>query len=468
MNKKLIFTGFAIFISLIFLMAPIGAASHSISAATTTSTNYQPNPSLNTQVSWSTFNSSMSYNQYLNSTGGINYLNVQNGSGNFIALNPSDIQSKDLQKDNLSKGPVWDTNIWSCAPPGYDIATTYGVSGNNVYYTAGENTTNGASGYIYYEIPTSDLPSNNPAYDYITIIYSLAGTDQTGVSGSINIQNSSNNAYTIQSITPGQSGYISISLEQIEKESGYRATFNTTGSGATNYVKIRGMIGTPASTTDNIYNLSIEGMALTTYSMTLGSNSTGAHINQGIGNIYLADFNPAVPMTISTNGYSENLTQPMSLTNYSVTQTPLTSGNYIEQVGYQATFSLPSSPDLSYSASNFSLPLSVPASQFQVLEVNGVSYVSSLGNKTNGTAVLLSSVNPTSTISYLAYVDYTATQWQSISHPAGIFTVDGIEYYWFIVVGAIAGLLGLAGGVRHAHNKADQREEVKGMGPKVR
>ena len=43
-----------------------------------------------------------------------------------------------------------------------------------------------------------------------------------------------------------------------------------------------------------------------------------------------------------------------------------------------------------------------------------------------------------------------------------------IEYYWFIAVGAIAGLLGLAGGVRHAHNKAEQTEKVKGIGPRGR
>ena len=471
MNKKLILTGFAIFISLIFLMAPIGAASHSISPATTSSTNYQPNPSLNTQATWSSFNSSMAYNEYINATGNPAYLNVENGTGNYITINPQDIQSKDLQGEKITNFGYENSSAILGDTGGNDVSYSISTSTENgepIIITKAVSTNSTTAGWgsgAEYNIPIADYPSSNIAYDYITMIIS-SNITTAGPDAVISIFNSTGTQiYLKPSITNGVE-FISMNLEQLENK--YGIGLNTTaGKGYSSSIRIVDWLAIPADITGTYYT-QIDGFAFTTYPITLGTNDTGAIITHGTGNIYLNNFKPTVPMAIINNGYSENLTQPMSLTNYTTTQTPITSGNYIEQVGYQATFSLPSSPDLSYSATNFTLPLSVPASQFKVLEVNGVSYVSSLGNKTNGTAVLLSSVNPTSTISYLAYVDYTATQWQSVSHPAGIFTVDGIEYYWFIAVGAIAGLLGLAGGVRHAHTKADQTEKVKGMGPKGR
>ena len=468
MNKKLILTGFAIFISLIFLMAPLGAASHSISPAATSSLNYQPNPSLNTQATWTSFNSSMAYNQYVNGTGKPAYLNVEPGSGDYIFIKGNDIKSTYLQGDNVSGG-IWDAPMTAGTPGGLAGGSTgqFGIASSgvgNVFYL-NANTSNTAE-TVYNQMPkninATSFPSDNLAYDYITIIVHLTGKALTGVSGNIKLQNGTTGSpaqATILTVTPGQTAYISENLADIAKNSGLN--FNLTGSNAINAVPIITSVNLPSYTSSNIYNLTVTGLALSTYPMSMGTNSTGAIITNSTGNdISLGNFKPAVPMTIINNGYTENLTQPLSVLNYTTTQTPITSGNYIEQVGYQATFGLPTGLDISYTAANFTLPLSVPADQFQALDVNGVSYLSTLGNKTNGTVVLLSSVNPTSKISYLAYVDFTPSQWQSISHPAGIFTIAGIEYYWFIAVGAIAGLLGLAGGVRHAHNKAEQTEKI--------
>lgn len=462
MNKKLILTGFAIFISLIFLMAPIGAASHSISPAATTSTNYQPNPSLNVQATWSSYNSSMAYNEYVNSTGQPEYLNVENGTGNYISIDPEDIVSKGyLQQEKLGGYEPWNES------------TTAGLSTTNISYTVNPITENGvqilgieanvigtnggwASGNTM-QIPISDYASSNLAYDYLTMIISANLTG--GADSNIQVYNSTGTSIAITPIITTGEAYITISMQEIEDKYGIGLN-DTAGKGYSSYFGIQDRITLPSGAAVGKYYSQIDTLSLTTYPITFGSNATGTIITQKTGNIHLANFKPAVPMEILNNGYSENLTQLMSLTNYTTTQTPITSGNYIEQVGYQATFGLPSAPDLSYGAANFTLPLSVPADQFQALDVNGVSYLNEIGNKTNGTVVLLSSVDATSSISYLAYVDFTPSQWQSISHPAGIFTIAGIEYYWFIAVGAIAGLLGLAGGVRHAHNKAEQTEKI--------
>ena len=473
MNKKLILTGFAIFISLIFLMAPVASASHSISPASATQTNYQPNPQLNTQATWTTFNSSMAWNEYLNGTGKPAYLNVENGTGNYITINTKDIQAKALSNDKLPNGYYANSSSaysvgYQEVPQGGAVFSSIGSNPVSVSLNESNAAAQGCTGSgtgIGTMINVNNI-SSNPNFDYITAQYSFTGPAAVNAYANIEIFNTTTSSTSTnmgadkaaRELHPGQSGYFSFNL----------ASLNLTSSFLTNSKELYIMFNFYLPTGSNTYTITINGLSLTTYPISLGMNSTGSQVTSGIGNIHLSNFKPAINMAIGSNGYSENLTQPMSLTNYTTTQTPITSGNYIEQVGYQATFSLPSSPDLSYSASNFTLNLSVPATQIQVLEVNGVSDTSLLGNKTNGTVVLLSTVNPTSTISYLAYVDFTASEWQSISHPAGIFTIAGIEYYWFIAVGAIAGLLGLAGGVRHAHNKAEQTEKVKGIGPRGR
>lgn len=463
MNKKLILTGFAIFISLIFLMAPLGAASHSISPAATSSVNYQPNPSLNTQATWSSYNSSMAYNEYINATGGQGYLNVQNGTGNYISLNTQDIRSPELQNDNLSTSSKWDTAGWglNSASPLYGSDIQSGTSKGTVYVQLNESDSGAIGGNTGVSIPLADYPSNNINYDYVTMAAQLSGPTQTGVRAGIQIEpNSADNVNPmLKYIYPGQTYYFSMNLNQIKAQERSTENFNTTATGTTSLFA-GAWINLPKSANDYVYNFTVTAMAFTSYPIALGENATGQQIIQSSGNAQLSNFNPAVPMTIVNDGYSENLTQPLSMTNETITQTPITSGNYIEQVGYQATFSLPSVPDISYGAANFTLPLSVPAGQFQALDVNGVSYLSTLGNKTNGTVVLLSSVNPTSKISYLAYVDYTASQWQSISHPAGIFTYDGIAYYYFIAIGVIAALIGLGVASKRANTKAKQAEKV--------
>ena len=59
-------------------------------------------------------------------------------------------------------------------------------------------------------------------------------------------------------------------------------------------------------------------------------------------------------------------------------------------------------------------------------------------------------------------VDYTQSQWNSISNSPGLFTLAGIEYYWWIAVGGLATLIGLGGAAKHAGTKADQERIRRG------
>ena len=55
---------------------------------------------------------------------------------------------------------------------------------------------------------------------------------------------------------------------------------------------------------------------------------------------------------------------------------------------------------------------------------------------------------------FLQIVDYTQSQWTSISSPPGIFTLAGIEYYWEEFIIAILAIVGVGAGAasRHASN----------------
>jgi hypothetical protein len=473
---KILIPSFAILTALIFLMSPVQAAQQSASPLVATSVNYQPNPSLNANVTWSTFNSSMSWNEYLNSTGHPGYINAEPSISykNYISINPSDIIApKILQNDTLGKSNInWgatNTTAPSSTPTNITDSLQYKTIGGvpEVTLYANATSTHGA-GVVdaTFPIEAPDYPSQNLQYDYLTAIFSVNIPASSGAIGQIFVNNATAYGYITPQVTSG-TYYITENLLQFEKSINYAETFNTTaGDGYSAKLFIGPQLNIPSGAPAGTYSITLNALAFTRYPITFGSNASGT-ITQNAGNLQLSVFHPDINnVSIVNGGYSEALSQELSNINYTATQTPISSGNYIEQVGYQGTFSFPSEPDLTYTGANFTLPLSVPGSQFQALDVNGVSYLSNIGNKTNGTVVLLSSPNPTSSTSYLAYIDFTASQWQTISSPPGFFSIAGIEYYWFIAIGAIASLLGLAGAVRHAHTKADQTERVSRMGPR--
>ena len=464
MNKKLILTGFAIFISLIFLMAPLGAASHSITPATSPSTSYQPDPTLNTNATWATFYHGWNATEYNNGTANTTLnAGVSNYYANPISVNPTDIQANGtLQNEKIGTSSfIWENaSAYSNHSTTNDSSYAKITSSNGSLKISGDTSPEASTNAEFGKsINIANFPSNNLQYDYMTFIYGLSGASMTGVNANIYLWNSTSHGSQFGSnIYPGQVEYITENLAQFQKQIGYQATFNTSGAGKTNCIEIYPQLNMPESSTTQDYTLTIYGMAFTSYAMDLGTNSTG-QVAQSLGNAQLQHFAPSFPyQKIIDNGYSVALSA--SPNNLTQVQTPLASGNYIEQVQYSGTFGLPSAPDLSYSASNITFPLTVPASQVQVLTLGGTSYINSLGNKSNGTAQLVSGINPTSSTSFYAIVDYTASQWQSISHPAGFFTYDGIAYYYWLAIGAIASLLALGVGVRHAQTKREQTEKV--------
>ena len=457
---------FAIIGTAMFLLSAGGAFAATPSGGTV---HIQPNPTLNTNVTWSTFYHGWNPLEYSNGTGN-QTLNagLNSAYGNPLTINPADIQSSSFKETLGTSGIYWNKTYNTY---GGNLGTLSPGAGKLTMVTTSSNTTV-AQGKLYWNISSAYIPSLNPQYDYVTILYT---STQTGTG----------NAY-IQTAVGNGSNQVALSAQgtQIKNETAIESKSNSQPTTGTTFESLQAsdfvknfnsgymLIGTsqtlPETTTNGAItvNTTILGLMLTSNPVSLGTftNATGQHPITGMetadGQDVASAFNPDFSWSsITNNGYSVAVSQPLQ--NLTTQQNAISSGNYIEQVEYQGQFDLPTAPDLSYGPANLTEQFNVSTAQTQVLDINGVSYLSTISGK-NGTIQLLSSVNPNSKTQFLQIVDYTQSQWNSISVAPGIFTIAGIEYYWWIAVGGLATLIGLAGAAKHAGTKADQERIRRG------
>ena len=464
MNKVALF---AILGTAMFLLSGATAFAATPSSATV---HIQPNPTLNTNITWSTFYNGWNPLEYSNGTAN-QTLNAQPSEfyQNPITVNASAIQSSSLHQEISS---TWWNNSanWWIANGGYDTVTTVSnttTNGEPSITIAGNASALGATEQQA-EIPFtwSQMPSQNLAYDYISITGYTYGTSvPISTSAILTNQTSSGAGHFNNFLTSiNESAVFTQNGNSMQRNEPF---FLSTAINAPNVslststgISIGISLSTPEETSTPLY-ITITGMAITTYPLTLGETSTGGeHAATGsLGNSHLTTLNPSFPWTKIQNGYSVAVSQPLQ--NLTTQQNAISSGNYIEQVEYQGQFNLPTAPDLSYGSANLTEAFNISTTQTQVLDINGVSYLSTISGK-NGTVQLLSSVSPNSQTQFLQIVDYTQSQWNSISVAPGIFTIAGIEYYWWIAVGGLATLIGLAAAARHAGTKADQEKIRRG------
>ena len=372
---------------------------------------------------------------------------------NYISINPADILANHtLTYDKLgSMSENWtQASGQSNAPTGGAVVSQTTTDGHYTFTVNTSAATGNVEAY-HTQVLLSNFPSDNPSYDYLTVIYGLTGQAMTGVNACVLLDNGSAN-HQLSLLTPGQISYQSISLAQFQKSSNYAVTFNTSGKGATNQLMILYYLSLPKTTIAADYTFTVYGLAFTDYPLTLGQNATGATISQSGNSAKLSTLDPDFAwQAITDNGYTAAVSQPLQ--NLTTQQSAINTLNYIEQVEYQGQFNLPTAPDISYGAANLTEHFNVSTLQTQVLDINGVSYLSTISGK-NNTIQLLSSVNPNGQTQFLQIVDYTQSQWTSISSPPGIFTLAGIEYYWEEFIIAILAIVGVGGGAaaRHASN----------------
>ena len=445
LSKKTIIGGSVIFIAFLFILmafSPALAGTGQGIQPATAEKSYIPNPTLNTNITWSAYNSTWAPMQYWNGTG---YQNRTAGDSTYyknpITVNTGDIITNGTLQNDKVAGTIWNTMaVLTPNSAGYGTVATAGNSTiggiTEPYMTLNTSAAGGASTYLR-NMPTisiTDLPSNNLKYDYITYGATLTGANITGVSASLTIYNGSTNTFSGFIIYPGQSIYASISLAYLEQLNGGKG-FNTTGSQAATEFVLEPFISLPQTTVNDDYKLTINELALTQYPYLLGENSTGSTQNIIKGEAHLSKFAPTVPMKVLNNGYSVAVSQEM--TNTTESQAAINDGNYIEEATYQGTLTLPTAPDLSYGTANVSLNMTLPGNQYEVATLNGVSYLSEIQAKNNGTYTF-GIVNPNTPNSVILEAKYTSAQWDASTNAPSFFTLRGLEYYWW--VGVIGGL----------------------------
>ena len=463
-QKRLAIAGFfAIFIALLFMISSVpaqaGTGHSQQETGFTTNVNYIPNPVLNSNVTWSTFYHNWKPLEYNNgSIKGNLTLNAQLNSEykNPITILPQDIQANGtLTNDKLGTEKA----IWENISQWQDFGTNSGGAINTIttskdHINIEMNTSKESANTLkeQYIIPIANYPSNNIQYDYLTMIYGLSGAQMSGVNAEIIFANQTGNVKTTQTpITPNEFAYQSINLKQIEEYGTTKDNFNTSGKGYSDEISITPELNLPISTTNEKYTLTIYGFAFTYYPITMGTNYTGSIITQSGSEMHLSTFSPSFNwQEITENGYSVSISQTMK--NETESQTSINNGVYTEQATYQGILSLPETPDLTYSNSYISMKMNITGKQFLVANMNGISYLSEVQAKTNGTFVF-STVNPNSANTVIIEVEYTTAQWTASSGAPSIWSIAGIEYYWYILLGAGLGLIGLGTGIKsHANS----------------
>ena len=472
MNKRIIFS----IIALATILFSAGSAFAASTPQTYVPGIYEPNPSMNGNITWSSFHNGWTPLEYNNGTANTT-LNTGFSQyyANPITVNPLDIQSNQLYATSDGYN---NTANWTTAPTAtfgssltQHIVTSTTQNGHSVIQFQTNATSNTTTQWTpFFDIPFAKYPSNNLMYDYIT----LELTTNTSITASgqsvdvlvqnttggftvnqrhINITNDKATTGTQTNIYPTNTLYFTAPIGSFAGEN-----WNNTASDG---ICIQININMPKYQSTNLLTVTVQTLQLTTAPLYLGTtaiNQTNVPAYANVGNTQLQTLSPDFQWSAITNsGYSVAVSQKMSdLTNVTVSQAAISSGNYVEQVTYGASFSLPGAPDLTYKNFNLTQSMSVPGSQFIALDVNGVSYSSQVSNQTTNKTFGFGAVNPQDP-SYFAVVDYTESQWNSISSSPGIFTIAGIEYYYWLAVGALIGVLGIGAGAKHSANvRAEQ------------
>ena len=438
--------------------AVTGQGSQNQANSFTASKGIQPFMSMNTNVTWSTFYAGWNPLEFNTSTANET---LTTGLSNFytnpISINSSKIQTSALNDVNSS------INVSSSEILYHETGQNYTVNKTTNSVTLGSNGTVTENLMYGYKIPITAFPSNNIAFDFLTMSGYICGVHTTGQYASFHITNSSGdnvwltfkNGTIIKSSASTQFGngafFISAPISAMTNNL-TNLNFSKTSS-----IGLTIQLNQPIGKSLNLIGVRMTGIAISTSPYTLGTTNGKIYQAYYGNNEEMSQFAPNFKWTkITNNGYTVATSQPLQ--NVKVSQTAISNGSYIEEVQTQGQFSLPNAPDLSYGSANITEQLNVSSSQVMVLDISGLSYLSTISGK-NGTINLISSINPTSSTSFLEIVEYTSSQWNSISGPPGFFSVAGVEYYFDEIVLGLTALLGIGGAA--AHRRAAQLRRVK-------
>ena len=323
--------------------------------------------------------------------------------------------------------------------------------GNTLTFTVSGNSTKGTSSSIHQTVPVADYPSNNLNYDYITGTLSMSGPKITGATSWFYFTNSTgvNTHFPNEKIAPGQNIYFSLPISDLAM-----GLNTTTGKGYSASILINIGINTPVGATEtDTWKTTVSGLAFTDYAIPLGTNSTGSPVVNAIDPTMSTFGSAALTYSkVINNGYTVSVSQPLQ--NVTVSQTNINDGIFIEEATYQGTFELPTAPDLTYANSYISMNMTTPGSQYEVANLNGISYLTTLQTKNNG-SYTFTAVNPNTPNTLILEEKFTASQWNASTNAPSIFSLAGIEYYWWVGLIGLMSIIGL-GAAASSHFSGDE------------
>ena len=459
---------------------PASAAATTASPTVLTTNSIQPNPLMMGNITWSSFQSNWSNPLTYQSGANVTDTSILPASLNTgvytnpITVNPADIVAPTVLQGDKIGTQYWNNSAnWAIGSILYGDAIAKTANGSyngqqTVETTMNTSNTNSNLYTSYMTIPITALPSNNPSYDYITMIYGMTGPSLTGSYAEMQIRDYTSektgtwtagiNSTTEQlqktgtTINTGQYGLFTASLQQMNNMMGAQPLFNLTGTNSITNIQIMATLHLPAATGDNTYTLTIYGLAITETPLNLGTvinnNSPSTAVAMSGNAMYLSQLNANFKYTaIENGGYTAAVAQSFNQSNDpTVSQAAISQGNYIEQVTYQsAGYKLPTATDLTYGTFTMTQTMNgIAGSQYVVANLGGVSYTTQI-NKLNGTTAMYYGIiaNPNTNSSMILTLDYTASQWNSVSGAPPFFSLAGLEYYWWVGLIGFFSLIGL-------------------------
>ena len=86
--------------------------------------------------------------------------------------------------------------------------------------------------------------------------------------------------------------------------------------------------------------------------------------------------------------------------------------------------------------------MSIAGNQYEVANLNGISYLSAITTLKNGTFVF-GTINPNAQNTLILETEFTAQQWNASTSAPSFFSVQGLEYYWWVGLIGLMSVIGL-------------------------
>ncbi len=499
--KRRLISAAAVAIVALFLISAVPGARAYTPQPTTSP--IEPNPMIAGNVTFQTHQSGWGPLEYTNQFGAEQNISASTNpyDVNPYAVNPADIAAPGILQDNTINGIAVNntssTGYWQLRQSGGGTVTqapsTFKQNGVTYIKTTANTTAAAATAAdgLQFIVPVSDYPSTNTLYDYMTVVAVMTGpaSSGTGLEALIANRSSGTSGWTttgtagysaangslqiagtkapILNASLGQPLFLSFSLADAQTQLGIG--FSTTaGSKYSDMAEIDLIMVMPkeANTT---YTLTVYGAAMTLGPLNLGTtkwNGTAVTRQAADAPLNLTSFSPTFSYTeVTDQGYTADIAQEaanLTPQNVSISQTSIAGTSYVEQVTYSFLYGLPSAPSLAYATFKALDKVTLSAAQYVSVTFAGTSYLTkyTAAHAEGNTTTISSSIVATQNESWVGTVQYTQAQWNSISAPPGFFTVEGIAYYWYLLIGAIAA--GVVGGSAWAAKGRSAARELRG------